>query len=407
MNTSNNKLAIQNVILIILFMFAVSLFNLAGYIFAALVLAMLLQNLHVIKFTYSEILLIIFSVLCFFIDSYYYGLSIEGIILNLAGPWAAFMLGKLFVLQSADNSSYIKFVVVLSAGMGTHGILNWLTYMRSDYTEVYSYQRIALDVWRGDFISVTVLGMFFTFITAICVGVVFSKTALLKKLVAATVLFACVSATVYFANRTLLVIIAVLVVIKLLTLLCSRDISRYQKLLWVVVCVIIATVTAMIIILFDLNFDSVVDWFNSLKLVQRLDDDSDVRFYIWRSFFSEGYFIKYPFGGSNISNYFTQGYLHNMWLDLYDNVGVLPFTAFFIYNIRALINFFEYRRLAIQKGQNTEYNCLQCVMIAAILNCMVEPVIAANPYYFLILLMILGGMEARIVKLRNDGDLRE
>ena len=50
-----------------------------------------------------------------------------------------------------------------------------------------------------------------------------------------------------------------------------------------------------------------------------------------------------------------------------------------------------------------EYEIFQCLMIAILLNMMVEPIIEANPYYFLIVLMYLGAMDAKKERLQlND-----
>ena len=61
--------------------FAISLMNLAGYIFAAMAVFMLFYNLKGIRISTQELSLVAFSVFYFSVFAFYFPISIEEIIL--------------------------------------------------------------------------------------------------------------------------------------------------------------------------------------------------------------------------------------------------------------------------------------------------------------------------------------
>lgn len=395
------KLKFRNweiVMLVALFLFSISLFNLAGYIFSAMVTLLFMMEIKNMRISILEVILISFSITYFLIFTYYNAIDIETIILYLFGPWTAFIVGKTFVKKSKNQNAFIIILIVLAAGMCIHGLLNWVATLQSSYMSMYDYQRIAVDFWRKDIISVTVTGMFYTFATGISIGALISNVGKKYKVIAGITLILCISATVFFANKTLLVIIAVLLPIRIIIYLVSRDVPIKSKM---IVVLSICLVLLLILIVIYFNIGGIYDQFLSLKIVDRVvSSEGDSRSEVWGTFFEDANWLKYPFGGGSIAETSSFGHLHNLWLDIYNTVGIIPFILFLIFTVCAIKRFVIFRRTMLREGMKNEYICFEYLFFAIILNCMVEPIIEANPYYFLIVLMYIGAMEGQIYRFK-------
>lgn len=384
---------------IVLLCFSISLFNLAGYIFAAVLLVTLFYNVGLIKISTPELALMGFSLFYFVVYSFHFPISIEEVILYLAGPWGAYLIGKQYVLRSRSKNAVMTLVIILAAGMCLHGLLNWVAMLRSEYMVTYAYKRLSVDFWRGDVVSVTVTGMFFTFATGLSIGAIFSKCKKKTKLLAVATLVACLAATVFFANRTLLVIIVIMLVGYVASTLLSSHISPAKKAL---LLSLMGLVLLVLVLAFAFNWFGITDRIMSLKLFQRISGDEGGRTDQWILILTDNAFVNYPMGGGYIATLGGENYLHNLWLDIYNRTGVLPFILIVIFTVQMLLRYLPFRREMLRHGKTVECTCITALLIATVLNCMVEPIIEANPYYFLIVLMFLGAMNGQTRKLENQ-----
>lgn len=383
---------------IALFCFAISLFNLAGYIFAAMLAVTLFYNVRHIRISTPELTLFCFAVFYFGVFSFHYEIGIEEIILYFAGPWGAYLIGKQYVLRSRSKRPLMTLTMILAAGMCLHGLLNWVAMLRSEHMLTYAYQRLSVDFWRGTVVSVTVTGMFFSFATGLSVGALFSKTKKKTKILAVVTLVACLAATIFFANRTLLVVAALMIAGYLLAVLLSSRISPARKALLLLT---LGFAVVLLIAALILNWFGITDKIMSLKIIQRLDEDEGGRMAVWSLFFEDNAFLRFPMGGGQIARSSGMGYLHNLWLDIYNRTGVLPFLMMLIFTVLMIGRYFVFRKRMLDRGRHVDCTCLTALLIATVLNCMVEPIIEANPYYFLIVLMFLGGMNGQIRNLEE------
>ncbi len=379
-----HKLTVGEILLIAaLFCFSISLFNKGGYIFAFMSVIVLFLNFNKIKISLPVLFLMLFSVSYFLIHTYWHGYNIENMVKYLIGPWAAYFVGKIYVETSNARNPLLTIVLVLSAGMLLHGTLNIFAYLNSNLYNTYSYQRVAVDIWRNEIVSATVTGMFYTFATGISIGTLFSKARARYKVLAAAILISTLSFSLFLANRTLLVIVALVVLFKAVSAAASTRVSPTIK----VLSLLVGTLFLLLIIMaFSFNWGGITDWFLSLKIVQRYDDPAG-RLSAWSSMFKDGVWLEHPFGSPKNS------FRHNLWIDVYGEVGIIPFVLIVGLTIYYIKRFFVFRRISNERGENTTYCVMQCLFIAVMLNCAVEPVIVANPYFFLIVLMFVGAME--------------
>ena len=384
---------------IVLLCFAISLFNLAGYIFAAMLLVTLFYNVGLIKISTPELTLMGFSLFYFVIYSFHFPVTIEEFILFLAGPWGAYLIGKQYVLRSRSKNAMMTLIVILAAGMCLHGLLNWVAMLQSEYMLSYAYKRESVDFWRGDVVSVTVTGMFFTFATGLAIGALFSHTKGKLKILAVVTLIACLGATIFFANRTLLVVAAIMLVCYIAATMVSAKVSAARKTLMLAA---MGFVLLILVLAFAFNWFGMTDKIMSLKLFQRMSGEEGGRMDQWKLILEDNAFLRYLLGGGNIALNGGERYLHNLWLDIYNRVGILPFIMIVTFTVQMAARYMPFRRQMLRHGKVVECTCFTALLVALVLNCMVEPIIEANPYYFLIVLMFLGAMNGQTRKLEKE-----
>lgn len=386
-----NKTIFEYGFLVILFCFSIALFNLPGYIFAALILLMFMLYSRNIQLTANELLLMFFSLFYFVFYWLHYGMDINTIILYLLGPWSAYILGKVYMKTSVNDNSFVVFIFVLAIGMYLHGVLNVIAYIRSDYFDLYNYYRQSVDFWRGELVNVKTTEMLYTFATGACLGVIFASYKIWHKILSALVIAVSLLLTVFLANRSLLVIFIVLFAWRMIVWMADSSVIVKRK---IIASIIIVAILALAVIFISLNIAGVGDAFFATKIVQRFISDSELtRFDVWNIFFDDFMFLEHPFGGEHLTNNTEHGYLHNMWLDVYNRVGSIPFILLVVITVKNAVHCFTFCRTMTVNNRKKESIVFESLMIAIFLNLMVEPIIEANPYYFLIVLMFLGAME--------------
>lgn len=373
----------ERIVLFVLFLFSLSIFNLAGYLYPLAAVLVLLPNLKRLRISVTETLLFLFSALYFGFYSWHYGLSLSGIVLYFFGPWTAWLLGKTWVER---GGRFLPFLAVPAVGMWLHGVLNLGAYLRSGYFALYDYYRQSVDIWRGVLANVNSTGLLFTFGAGLSLGVLFSELSLRWKLAAGVVLCVSAAVSVFFANRALL---AILLLIALCCLLFGRRGAGKGK---AVLFLLLVAAAAVIAAGFDLG--GFGTWLRELKLVERIRSGSvDGRFLAWSEFFSRWNFWEHPWGGGAMLAHSEFSYFHNLWLDVYNTAGVLPFLALAAVTLCIVWRFFQFRQVTAERSLWNERTIFTCLAGAVLLNCGVEPILESNPYFFLIALMYFGAME--------------
>ena len=275
----------ETVVLIILFLFALSFLNLSGYIFTVLILAFFLLSGFRLAFSSVELWLLFFSVSYFFAYSFHFGFEVEAFILYCVGPWSAHTFGRTFVERAKYRNTYLWLILVISFGMYVHGLLNVVAYVRSDYFLFYGYYRQAVDFWRGELVNVKTTEMLYVFATGISLGCLFFSYKNIYRIFSIVVCILSFALSVFLANRGLLVVMVV-VFFWCFFLWLKDGTVKVSKKTFVLLIGLVCMCMVIAAILF--NIAGVGDWITQLKIVQRADNESGMtRFDIWRYFFEK------------------------------------------------------------------------------------------------------------------------
>lgn len=389
------KKSMENIILFLVFCFAISLFNAGGYIVAGLTLVYLIMNYKLINLTKNALFLMLFSATYMITYFAYFQFEMNVFVNFFWGPIACFLFSKLLVEKSTRKNILIILIAVISIGFFTHGILNFFKYI-TQYGWYYE-KRIAVDVWRNEIISVTCEGMYFTFTTSMAIGSWFIKCKPIYKILLIIPFVLSLVATVAFSNRTLLYVSAILLIIGFIRSMASKEIPFRKKMRTVIIILVAAVI---IIFVFATDLFGLTTIVQDSNIWQRLMDvESDGRVQIWQSFFEQC--VSHPFGGQTIQLANEASYTHNLWLDVYYKTGLIPFVAIIIYTVRVIYQLFK-----LQKINDSKFSKIKAIFIfiyiGVIINFSVEPVFDGNPYFFLCFIMMNGAVEGYIERFESE-----
>lgn len=375
-------------LLLLLFLFGLGAWDQAGVCFLLLVAASLV--LWRVRFSPSEVLLLAFSLAYFVADGYYCGFSIRGCILYLIGPWAAYRLGRCYALEAGSPRSFEALLAAPSLGMALHGLLNWLACLLWQGEPLPG--RTAVDIWRGEPVSVTCTGMLLTAAAALSLGVLAAPYPRGAKWASRICLVACLGESVYFANRTLPLLCILLLAARALGWLLHSGVSGRNKLGR---CCLFGFAAFLLALILQVDFLGLRHRLAALPLFLRLQrpETGVSRLEIWLSFFRDGRWLRFPLGGNRLTQGLPYSWFHNLWLDLYHQGGLLPFLLFSLFTLGELCH--SLRFFLHKKTRRWERSAILAAHLlpALWLNAMVEPVMEANVYVFLSMLLFLGAMR--------------
>lgn len=375
--------AFEKICLLLLFLFAISFLNLAGYIVCAVFFVFLF-----VVARYPLLLDRNFFILLFFSIFYYanyalnWGFGVKETIWYLLAPWWCYLCGKWFVVYAPGKDPLRKLALTLAGGFFLHGVLNVFAYVRS-YGIVYvlnTTYRITVDFWRGDVISVTASSLYYVPLMTLAIGYLFCGSVKKMKVLAWFVIVAGAAANVLYANRTAFIIIAVLFTAGAVLALFRKNSMKA----WFTA----AALLAVVLLLWVTDLGGIRTWVTGLRVVERFAGGDTGRISLWVEFLRSDWW-KYPFGGNRVGT----RYVHNLWLDILRTVGILPCLLLLVFTVCSLA---DIKRFCKWGGRR---DWIYVYMIAGILlSSAVEPVMSANPYYVMLLVMIMGGINGVTIR---------
>ena len=389
---TDKRMHIANMITIAgIFLFSVGAFNLSGQLFFALTLCFFVWKSKIIVIQKQDMVPLLFSVAYFITFTFNFGVTVKSVIIYLWGPWAAYLFGKWFVSSNDGETAFQILIKALTLGFFSHSVLNLFAYLKSRYFAQYAYQRLSVDFWRGDMVSVISTGLMLTFAVALSTATLFSPCVPRKRIISMIILLMSFFEAAFFAYRTMIFIILLLIMFNLFRWLYDSSVRIKGK------TIFISVLTFFLIALFAaiyLNVFGIRDELLSLKIVRRvLYSDGTSRFETWEAYLVSGDWLRYPFGGQKSEFAYHGKWVHNLWLDIINKVGWIPFVMAIIFTLTSIKSTY---RIAVhmKKMQNTLLaNQIASLGIGMLLICAPEPIIDANPYFFFAILMVLGGIK--------------
>ena len=376
----NKKISVWGIILLLVFFFAVDLFDKSGVIISVACLLCIMFS-GVRRVPKTIVVLLVFGLTYIIPLAIFETVSFDSVLKYMALPSLTYYLGYCYGKKKNDADGVYSFMIIIISGFFLHSLLNLGSYLRASGMDFNVNYRWASEFWRGgEEISVILNSLYSAPMAFLCTGILITKNEKWKKIVALMCLGVIVFSMMLYQNRTTILVIAIIIVVAV--------ILSWRKGVRLSTVMLIVGLSISLIAVWVFNFFGVRSFVEGTTIYYRLSSTADAdRFQIWWSFI-KGNPILTPFGGRKIALYMDKPYVHNMWLDTWWRVGLIPFLCLVYTTWDSYVVMREYTKQEQQK-KNKVY-VINWTLLGLLINFMVEPVLEANPFIFYIPLLIVG-----------------
>lgn len=305
-------------------------------------------------------------------------------VIKVFSCYLAYLVGRK-VIDSKDINEklMVNYINILALGSATLGTLTLLNNVKR--FGIFGFERIMPDFWTGELLNATSQSALFLLLSGISfyVIVILKKQPLLKLTIIAGVCMLILNALLTSSRTAIAYPIAIFLISYLSYLFINKKIQVKSFLL-------LNFILVFIVVLYEINLLHIKDFVAELPLFERLNGTNyipltgDLRFGVY-SFFIQN-MAQYPFGGLNSINPIY--YMHNMWLDAYAVSGIFAFIFLILFTARIFIN--ALRLLNHSRVDGGLKVFLAGVYLSFFLLFMSEPVLLANPWFFITFCLIAG-----------------
>ena len=319
------------------------------------------------------VLLCLFAV-AFYAFSYQLGFySVMGFTLPMA-----YYIGSNIRHPSKDN--VIKVIYLFAIAMGIHILLDFVKdlYARGFYDLIHVSSHY--DIWTGEKISTTVIAVELDLLIAVFYYLLVHEKNKMVKTVGITVFSVGFFYCILLGRRTPILLFFACM---LMCFVFDRSVSEKGKrtFIYLMSLIILFSLVLGCLYAFDLfGLRSVLSHFYIFEKIAR--GFSDNRFGIYFKAFS--LLGKYPWGGQKISE--SLGIqIHELWIDVYDYAGVVPYILLLGYSLIYGMNFIS----AIRKTDDGSYRTILIGLLVCIfIQMLLEPVMTASSIFLIIVITI-------------------
>ncbi len=238
-----------------------------------------------------------------------------------------FFLGFNFMKSESDDritvesseKSIRNIVLVVALGSFAHFLLNM-------FFNIGSLNRNTIDVWSGSIFSATNQALLGVLILALCWTAIFIQKQILWKIVACIGCVLVLSYNLILSGRMLL-ILCVLFFVE--CFIFTMNYSRNQQKMKMVLAIF--ALVGAVYMLFSFNVGGIRDKILGSNLVLRFQTQAfmeDSRFALKWEYITR--MLLHPFGGGEIKAVVGY-YAHDIFLDTYNDVGIIGFLFFLVF----------------------------------------------------------------------------
>lgn len=385
----NNKLSVDSLLTIILILFSIDFYLQGILIFiVGAMYYLFVKGIKTMEFSPLLLGFVVFFI-SFYMFSDYFEMSIIKTVIALP---IAFSFGSSIVHLSQKEISYSLLICAFT--MAFHAILN-MFYNFKLYGIAAMGLRNSSDFWTGEVsLSTGQAAKMTPFLSCIFVLLFYNKNNKLKLL--SILMF--LSLIIYnfsLGGRSVIVITILSVLITLFLAIKKEHSFRITRKL----VPIIGLIAFVGIYAYSSNIFNVQELFEESSFNQRFNtvggqDIQDDNRMARKVLYIENLF-KYPFGGQHLCFDEKIGHAHDLWLDCFDMVGLIPFILICLYSVKSMSRAFKYYKLPNMEP----YNGVAVLSFFIIMNIQffLEPIIEGSPK-LLILCCFVDGQIFKYLK---------
>lgn len=329
-------------------------------------------------------ILCVFSVVYALFYSFDPNRHIQTVIFYMLFPPAFYLLGKYFVSKTQNISQlYILFFIVGVLYSFTALASVTLNLMKGGFAQ---FDRTIGLFWNGRPVTATLMAAFFTYNMCIPVLLLIPKKGfkLMYRLIAAMIFVASLLCTFRLGSRTQLAICLISVVMGLLFIVPRQSIKQNFRLFGLL------GILAVVLLKF-ISFDLDADYLSVLgNRLQETDSTGTAGNRTQRWAKSLTNLFEKPFGWGR-SEF---GYSHNLWLDVAQSTGLLPFSLLLIFTVKSTL---KISKVILTKNQNLPFQTMTVTyfMVTHLLF-FVEPVMLGAFYMFVLFCFYQGATNVYV-----------
>jgi hypothetical protein len=332
-------------------------------------------------------LLLIFSIVYAAFYLFQEDVLVQNFIFYLIFPCLFYLIGKYFASRTSNNNELIYLFLAIAILFATTALISVGLNLA---TLGFNGRGRDLQLfWNGRYISATGMASYFSLVMCIPAIILISKKKLqlIYKIITLIVFIISLLCAFRLGSRTQVVIFAVTGLIAFSYLLLNQNFNKNIKLV-----IVLITSTFILNMYFPLDLDS--DYLSVLGDRLRVTDSNTTaggRTDKWlRSLYN---LFNKPFGW-NISEF---GYSHNLWLDVAQSNGIIPFFLLLIFSLRSCL---RVMRLILNNNANFILRSIILIFFVSFyLIFFVEPILLGAFSLFILYCFFQGFMNYKLKKL--------
>lgn len=378
---------LDNLILLVLLLAAMNIFLGGSYlILAAFALLMFRDRKLVLDKT--SFLLCTFAAIYILFYAFNNGAS-TSLFRVLVLP-VAYIMG--FSLAANKGQAYInRIVVAISCAMALHSFIN--LFYNISFRGIEAFRSgISYDFWSRSISSATGQASYYFFLVGMLPFLLFSYGALRNRLVLIAAYFLALIHDLLLGGRTFLVLTMISCAYGVsMSFIFSQNRKKFVRVLLILAGVLLAVHLAYSYNLFGIQEVVGSSYFYHRFVTTALDITESGRFQRRMIYIQN--ILQYPFGGSHIRIDLGIGYAHDLWLDVFDDAGIIAMIFLCCYTIGMVVRLLRYLQ------NNKDYNSrllIGGVMITVLISFFSEPILAACPINLAIFCLIDGMLTRRM-----------
>lgn len=301
----------------------------------------------------------------------------------LIGPPIAYYCGTIIAeLVNHDEHYITKCIVAIAVGFFIHAMLNYMI-------NINSLNRNTIDFWTKEMSSATLQATMLTMILSLEYwGVFYTKKIWLKVIFIIFLILAILYISIIGSRTPLAIAIIVFLANLIIDGIYNKRIRKTMKIFGIVVIVI------MIAIVTINSNEYIRESIKESNIIKRFLDEATIESDLSRlksQILGIGLVIEHPMGTDETIE--DLKYVHNMWLDVGKEVGILPCILLIIYTINTIKSL-----ICIIKGNNVSHGykiLIGSLYMGININFLLEPIIQGIPFLFVIFIIINGLIDSQ------------
>lgn len=379
----------RKIILFILFLTAMNIFQYGTYLVFLLFAAVVIVD-RKMKIDQTGLLLLLFAI-TYVIFCGINGESYSNSLFRIVIFPLAYMIG-LSLYKEATEKKIRNIILFIAVSMAMRPMVNFAYNLILEGEKAFKSGE-SVDIGTGVVSAATGQAAYYFFLIGTLAYVFFALKE--KKLRFAMFVLYIVSLIhdIALGGRTFILLTVISLVVGLIySLYSSKEKSPVYK-----AVLIIALLLFAVYVLFTFNVFGLRDFYESSYMYFRLYSIYSISFLetsrIDRKLVYISNMFKYPFGGNNIRRNLGVGYAHELWLDVFDDAGWIPYLLLCIYT---LVSIFRWLRLA--KGlKDRSIGVLVIGLLAVLLTAFfLEPILAGCPTVFAMYCIVDGVISSHL-----------